>query len=103
MKKHLLSIIFLLVILGYYNANAQQCLSGGCSNFTNQYPTGTLTPTTSWQTHAYMNAGNYTLFNVSCGNTYDWTYCESYGGVSTAWDAQLTLYNNSNLTTPLCF
>ncbi len=102
MKKHLLSAILLFVIFSF-NVNAQQCLSGGCSNFTNQYPTGTFTPSTSWQTHAYMNAGNYTFFNVSCGNTYDWTYCESYGGVSTAWDAQLTLYNNSNLTTPLCF
>ena len=85
------------------SANAQECLSGGCSNFNNQYPSGTLTPTTSWTTKTAMNGGNWTLFNVICGNIYEWTYCEAYGGVSTNWDAQLTLYDNSNLTTQLCY
>lgn len=101
MKKQLLFIL-MLAIIGL-SANAQQCLTGGCTVFTNQYPTGTITPITSWQTHASMNAGNWTLFSVTIGNTYEWTYCEAYGGVSTAWDAQLTLFNNTNLSTPICF
>ncbi len=43
-----------------------------------------------------MNAGNWTLFDVTSGNTYEWTYCEEYGGVSTNWHALLTLINNSS-------
>src|ERR1035437_9908958 len=103
MKKQLL-VISVLTILGF-GANAQQCLSSGfCSNFTNQYPSTTFSTTSStWQTiSAYMNAGNWTLFNVTSGNTYEWSYCEMYGGASTAWDAQLTLLNNSTATN-LCF
>lgn len=49
-----------------------------------------------------MNAGNWTLFNVTSGNTYEWTYCEAYGGTSTAWDAEITLINNST-NANLCF
>jgi len=49
-----------------------------------------------------MNADNYTLFNVTSGNVYEWSYCEAYGGVSTGWDAQLTLSDNS-AGTDLCF
>ncbi len=49
-----------------------------------------------------MNADNFTLFNVTAGNTYEWSYCESHQGVSTAWDAQLTLSDNSSGTN-LCF
>lgn len=80
----------------------QTCDPGGCSNFFNQFPTGTLTPTTSWTTRSGMNGGNWTLFNVTIGTTYEWTYCETYGGVSSNWDAQLTLYNNSGLSL-LCY
>lgn len=42
------------------------------------------------------------MFNVVCGNTYDFTYCEAYGGISTGWNAQLTLYNSDG-TTRLCY
>ena len=49
-----------------------------------------------------MNADNYTFFNVTSGNTYEWTYCEAYGGVSTGWDAQLTLSDTSQ-TNFYCF
>ena len=48
-----------------------------------------------------MNAGNYTLFNVTNGNTYEWSYCSDFGG-SQAWDAELTLFNNANGAT-LCY
>jgi GH25 family lysozyme M1 (1,4-beta-N-acetylmuramidase) len=85
--------------------NAQQCLTTGyCATTAHQYPTTTFSTTTSaWTTvNAYMNAGNYTLFNVTSGNVYEWSYCEAYGGVSTSWDAQLTLSDNSNGTN-LCF
>jgi GH25 family lysozyme M1 (1,4-beta-N-acetylmuramidase) len=103
MKKSLL-FFFLSVILDL-NAGAQQCLSSGfCSTVTHQYPTTTFSTTSSVWTavSAYMNAGNFTLFNVTSGNVYEWSYCEAYGGVSTSWDAQLTLSNNGTGQN-LCF
>ncbi len=103
-------IIFLLILtlVGVHMSSkisAQQCLlTGGCLNFRNPYPQNTtFTPTTSWSTQGFMSPGNYTLFNVTIGNIYEWTYCEVYGGVSTAWDAQLTLFRDNNLSNPLCF
>ena len=99
-------IVILFIFLTFYewNVNAQSCNTGGCSIIGHNYPTGTLTPTTSWSTQSGMNAGNWTLFSVTCGNTYDWTYCDDYGG-SEGWDAQLTLYNYSSNSTGalLCF
>src|SRR5246500_2131973 len=87
--------------------NAQTCSSGGCAptatNSTGQYPSATFsTNYSTWSTvSAYMNAGNFTLFNVTNGNTYEWTYCSDFGG-SQAWDAELTLFNNANGNT-LCY
>lgn len=85
-----------------------QCLSGGCTNSISNYPVGTFSTTSStWAypdpAHNSMNAGNYTLFSVIAGYTYEWSYCESHGGVSIYWDAQMTLFNNNNPTTPICF
>ena len=103
MKKKILFTL-MLAIFGL-SVNAQQCLSGGCSNFNNQYPLGTLTPSSSWTIKTGMNGGNWTLFSVTMGDTYEWTYCEAYGGVSTNWDAQLTLfeYNNPPNANYLCY
>ena len=103
MKKHVLLVMALsFLACGSY---AQQCLNAGyCTTSTNEYPASTFSTTYSvWNTvSAYMNAGNYTLFNVTSGNVYEWTYCEAYGGVSTNWDAQLTLSNNGTAQN-LCF
>ncbi len=105
MRKHLLFL--LTVVIFSFSANAQQCLNTGyCTTVANehQYPAATFSTTSStWTTvNAYMNADNYTLFNVTSGNTYEWSYCEAYGGVSAGWDAQLTLSDNS-AGTDLCF
>lgn len=88
-------------------SQAQTCLSGGCAatatNSTGQYPSGTFSTTSSSWTvvSAYMNAGNYTLFNVTNGDTYEWSYCSDFGG-SQGWNAELTLFNNSGGAT-LCY
>ncbi len=103
MKKYVLFFMSFAIIA--LNIQAQECLSSGfCSNETNQYPSTTFSTTSSsWTTvSAYMNAGNWTLFNVTSGNVYEWSYCETHGGVSTNWDAQLTLINNST-SANLCF
>src|ERR1035438_4802737 len=101
MKKLLL--ILLIAICGI--ANAQTCATGGCTSAaeTNQYPSSTFSTTSSsWTTvSAYMNAGNWTLFNVTSGDIYEWTYCSNFGGTQ-GWDAELTLFNNSGGAT-LCY
>ncbi|HTA61477.1 MAG TPA: GH25 family lysozyme [Bacteroidia bacterium] len=103
MRKFLL----LLLILGTAKINAQTCATGGCAatatNSTGHYPTATFSTTSSsWSTvSAFMNGGNYTLFDVTSGDTYEWTYCSDFGG-SMGWDAELTLFNNANGTT-LCY
>lgn len=94
---------FLLLLLIVYigQLNAQTCGTGGCylsdTNSTGKYPAATFSTTaSSWTTvSAYMNAGNYTLFNVTNGDTYEWTYCSNFGG-SQSWNAELTLFNNAN-------
>ncbi|MHB8260220.1 MAG: GH25 family lysozyme [Bacteroidia bacterium] len=101
-------IIFNLSVAISPMANAQTCASGGCPiNDTNStgglYPSGVFsTSSSSWTTvSAYMNAGNYTLFNVTNGDTYQWTYCSDFGGTQN-WDAALTLYNKATGAT-LCW
>jgi len=105
MKTKLFVMYFLFVLVS--SVSSQQCNSGGCTNFVNEYPKGPFSTTSStWSLvngGNNMNAGNWTLFNVTSGNTYEWSYCEDFGGVSTSWDAQLTLFNNTNITTPICF
>jgi len=96
--RKIISFLFIFII---QDINAQSCGSGGCAaadtNSTGKYPAGTFSTTySSWSTvSAYMNAGNYTLFNVTSGDTYEWTYCSDFGG-SQGWDAELTLFNNSS-------
>jgi len=105
MRKLLLS--FILLAFWSLSVNAQTCATGGCpatdTNSTGQYPTSTFSTTSSsWTTvSTYMNAGNWTLFNVTSGNTYEWTYCSNYGGTQ-GWDAELTLFNKSTGAT-LCY
>src|ERR1700740_553871 len=100
-------IFTLLVTIFIINCKAQTCSTGGCAatatNSTGQYPAATFSTTSSsWSTvSAYMNGGNFTLFNVTNGDTYEWTYCSDFGG-SQGWDAELTLFNNSNGTT-ICY
>ncbi len=106
MKKKLF-LIAALTIIGF-GISAQTCATSGfCSptatNSTGQYPTGAFSASTNaWMTvSAYMNAGNYTLFDVINGNVYEWTYCSDFGG-SQGWDAELTLFNNTSGVT-LCY
>lgn len=96
-----------LLIAFITQLKAQTCTVGGCvaadTNSTGKYPSSTFTTTYStWSpVSAYMNAGNYTLFNVTNGNTYEWTYCSDFGG-NMAWDAELTLFKYSTGAT-LCY
>ncbi len=72
MKKNIL-LLFLIAAKSLF---AQSCDPGGCSaldtNATGRYPAALFsTPYSSWSTvSSYMNAGNYTLFSVTSGDTY---------------------------------
>ena len=72
-----------------------------CGASGNQWPSSTLNPTSSWQTQTQIWGGDYTLFNVVSGVTYEWSYCSSDGG-STGWDTEMALYRNSNLQYITC-
>lgn len=106
-ERYRLVVVSCLLLLISQVCSAQTCGTGGCAatatNSTGQYPTTTFSTTSSsWSTvSTYMNAGNYTLFDVTNGDTYQWTYCSNFGG-SQSWDAELTLFNNSTGTT-LCY
>ncbi len=100
-------IIFLLFLITTGTLCAQSCVPGGCSvidtNSTGRYPAALFsTPYSTWSTvSSYMNAGNYTLFSVTAGDTYEWTYCSDFGG-NQNWDAELTLFDYSTGAT-LCY
>lgn len=75
----LLYVLFLTSHLTY-----AQC-TGGIS-------AGTLTPTVAYQTQTVSNGQYYTI-NVSCGSTYNFTFCSNGGSAS--WDTQLTILNST--------
>jgi len=54
-----------------------------------------LTPTAGYQTQAVTN-GQYYAVNVTCGSTYNFTFC-SNGGTA-AWDTQITINQTDNTT-----
>ena len=69
-------------------------LINGCAG-TSQYPAATLTPTTSWQTNTNLYAGEYSIYNVVSGQTYEWSTCAADGGLA-SYDTELTLTDLSN-------
>ncbi len=91
-------LLFLAFSLNCFFVKSQSCDPGGCTTFTNQYPSSTFSSTSPTFTtvSTSMNAGNWTLFNVISGNTYEWTYCADFAPALQNWNAELTLYNNSN-------
>ena len=67
----------------------------GCVAATH-YPTTTFTPTSVWQTTATnIYAGEYSVYNVVAGKTYEWTTCVADGGLATV-DVALTLTDINN-------
>jgi alpha-tubulin suppressor-like RCC1 family protein len=68
--------------------------SPGCTGGV-QYPNTILSPTGSWQTQGNIYAGEYSVFNVTNGETYIWSLCPADGGNS-SYDSEITLLNHSN-------
>lgn len=61
-----------------------------------QFPSITFNPINNWQTATTcQSAGQYSLYNVTSGQTYEWSYCPSDGGYSDQTEnLLLNLYNN---------
>jgi len=95
MNINLLCVLLLLC----FNVHAQlsQCNTGGCYNLTLQNPSNTFSTTSNgWGLVGNcMVGGNYALFDVQCGSTYEWTTCSDFGGTQ-AWNSELTLLDISN-------
>ena len=78
------SVISLLFLLFFSHTLSAQCSGGSLA--------GTLTPTAAYQTQAVSN-GQYYNVNVSCGSTYNFTFCSNGG--SATWDTQITILDNT--------
>ncbi|OFX23751.1 MAG: hypothetical protein A2033_12910 [Bacteroidetes bacterium GWA2_31_9] len=65
-----------------------------------QYPSTIFTTTSSaWTTVSSANyAGDYAIYNVTNGNSYEWSLCASDGG-NCSYDGYLTLFDGSTNTT----
>lgn len=92
-------LLFVTCLL-YSKSSISQCNCSSNSG-TSQYPSIILYPSVSPQFINNVWGGNYTLFAVSSGNTYTWSYCSNDGG-GASWDTRLNLYNNSNLSYITC-
>ena len=69
--------------------------NSGCIS-ASQYPSNTFTPTTTWQTaSSLIYAGEYSVYNVVAGTTYEWSLCTADGG-NASYDSELTLTDASN-------
>ena len=94
--------LLLFIAIGLSQAvNGQSCdgNSYGCSiSAPSPYPTSTFSTTSSsWQSVSqFMNGGNFTLFNVTCGNTYEWSYCSDFSPALQNFNAEITLFDNNN-------
>lgn len=86
--KPFLHYVILIVFSTSSHYAFNQCSGGTLS--------GTLMPAAGYQTVSVTN-GNYYNVNVSCGSSYNFTFCSNGG--SAAWDTQITILDNTGVTT----
>lgn len=97
------AILFVFGFLSNFaNAQSGQCNSGGCSGGT-LYPSAEKSTTTdNWTiVSTVIYAGEYAIYNVVSGQTYEWSLLTIDGG-SCSYDSQLTLLSEDGLT-EYCF
>jgi hypothetical protein len=95
----LLRLVVLLAVISISQSANSQCIFGN-----NNFPTGIITPTSATWTAAATNvyAGEYSMYNVTLGNTYEWSTCAANGGLA-EYDSQLTLWRSTNTTTAISY
>jgi RHS repeat-associated protein len=98
-----LVIIFVLGLTNY--SFGQWCLQNtGCTNNTYSLSSSSFSANTSWQTIGSFWGGEYAKCNVTKGYTYQWSTCNSFGGLhGSNFDPAITLYNSSWGWYPLCY
>ena len=94
--------VFSLFVSKVSLGQAGQCSGGGCTMA--GFAWGAAQSTTS---ATFVNSvggtygGEYNTYNVTSGNTYEWSLCTADGAVSPTGDSQLTLKTTANAI--LCF
>lgn len=73
----------------FYAGSAPNC-SGGV-----QYPSTSLSPSTSWKYQTQMWGGEFCLVNVVSGQTYSFSYCSS-DGAYLAFDGEISIKSTAN-------
>lgn len=87
MKNQIFKLMLMIALTTGYQNLFGQC-SGGSSS-------GSITPTTSWQTRT-TNGNRYWTFAATAGYTYYFSFCAADGG-STSYDTQISILNNSGV------
>lgn len=74
----------------------------GCTFLFDQFPTNVITPNSPIFTPASTNiyAGEYSAYNVTAGQTYEWSLCAADGGLAD-YDSQLSLFESTNTLNPI--
>jgi hypothetical protein len=100
MKSHLRLIIigFILALSGINVTNAQ------CVFNNSLFPATPITPTLATFSATANNsyAGEYSIYNVVQGNTYEWSLCAADGGICN-YDSQLSLFDPANTATAIAY
>lgn len=90
MNKLYYSITFYFLLLTLSFVRSQGCIN------TSQWPTNSITPTTTWSTIAADSwAGDFAVVNVTIGNVYEFSTCAANGS-NVTYDSELTLTNSTN-------
>jgi hypothetical protein len=76
----------------------------GCPFVGTQFPSTIFTPSSAVFQSAATNiyAGEYSVYNVTQGSTYEWSTCAADGGNAT-YDSQLSLFNAANTSSAIAF
>jgi PKD repeat protein len=101
----LFSCFLLFVLSSSFSVFGQtgQCLSGGCSTGVAFGTTQSTTSTTFVSSVAGTWGGEFNTYNVTAGQTYEWSLCPTDGAtVGTNTDSQLSLRRNDN-NAALCY
>lgn len=97
----LFAFVYLAIIANSYSQTGE-CLLGGCAGGT-QFPSFELSSSSdAWEiVSTAIYAGEYAIYNVESGKTYEWSLLAVDGG-SSSYDSQLTLLSEDGLT-EYCF
>jgi hypothetical protein len=86
---------FIVMLLGVAGGLRAQCPGGTLA--------GNITPTSSFQTIACVNAGQYYTFNATAGTTYTFSFCQGGGSAPFSFDTYLSILDNGGTPVPGAF